>query len=469
MTRFRTSLVLLVLLAFPACGAFKDAMTAHSDLVARAGNQELSTGALAEMMAKSQVPLRPDVARTIAQIWTNYQLLGLAGARGDTLGTTGDADAGMWSAIAQLRTRKYYELVSKDWSRPNPAEYEAAYNRGELLAAAHILLAKPALAVGPTANDSVRREAERLAERVTSANFAATARQRSQDPGSKDRGGDYGVFPRGQMVDEFDAGILSVPPGGISKVVETQYGYHIIRRSTYAEVKDQFAEAYEQLYAQRAESTFFAALEKDVNVQVKAAAPKLVKAIAEDVDAYRADKTVLATSRKGNLSAGRMAQWMAAFPPQTQVRGNVLQAPDSLIPSFVKNIMRSEMLLKAADSLGITVDSSELSEVRQAFWTGTKRIMSELNLAPEQLAEAGDDRAARERLAATRVNDYLGKLLREEAQYVEIPEQVALVLRGRFETRVVSAALDRVLAEATKLRAQADSAAPQSQVPLPTP
>ena len=68
--------------------------------------------------------------------------------------------------------------------------------------------------------------------------FAAVAKAKTQDPGSKERGGDYGVFPRGQMVPEFDAGILAVAPGEVSGVVETQFGYHIIRRHTYAEIAE---------------------------------------------------------------------------------------------------------------------------------------------------------------------------------------------------------------------------------------
>lgn len=476
MTRFRYYIVLLVVLAFPACGAFKDAMSAHVDLVARAGTQELSVDRLAGLMANSEVPLRPDVARTIAQLWVNYQLVGQAGAAGDSLGTVEDADAGMWSAIAQLRTRKVYEIVSKDWQVPDSTAFETAYNNGELLAAAHILLAKQPAGLSAAVNDSIRREADRLAESLASANkatFARVADQRTEDPGSKGRGGDYGVFPRGQMVGEFDEGILSVPPGGVTKSIETQYGYHVIRRSTYEEVKEQFAEAYLSLYAQRAESTFFASLEKDVNVQVKKSAPAIVKAIAEDVDAYRDDKTVIATSRRGDLSAGRLAQWMAAFPPQSQMRANVLQAADSLLPLFVKNIMRSELLLKAADSLNVTLDSTELVEVRQAFWSGTARVMGELQLAPAQLAEAGDDRAARETLAASRVDEYIVRLLRNEGAYVEVPEQVALVLRDKYETRVVTAGLDRAVAEATRLRAAVDSTAastePTSAVPVPEP
>jgi hypothetical protein len=476
MTRLRLlPIALVALFVVSACGAFKDAMTAHVNVVARAGNQELTIDRLAALMASSEMPLRPDAARMLTQIWVNYQLVGQAGAQGDSLATVANADMGMWSSVAQLRTRKYYELVSADWPEPDPSTYEQAYNNGELLAAAHILLTKQPEGFGPTANDSIRREADRIAETVTSATFARVARQRSQDPGSKDRGGDYGVFPRGQMVPEFDAGILSVPPGGITKVVETQFGYHVIRRSTWAEVSEQFAEAYAGLAAQKAESVFFEGLERTANVQVRSSAPKVVKAIAEDIDSYRDDKSVIATSRRGNLTAARMAAWMAAFPPQSQIRGQVMQAADSLIPLFVENIMRSELLLKAADSAGVVLDTTETAEIRAAFYSGASRIMRELELSPEQLATAGVTRAEREKAAAARVDAYVERLLKNEGQYIEVPEQMAIVLRNTFETRVVTSALDRALAEATRLRAAADStsaaapAMPPSAVPLPSP
>ncbi len=472
MNRLRLSLLAFVLVAASACGAFKDALTGHSDLVARVGSQELLVPDLAQMLVDSRAPLRPDIARSITQLWVNYQLVGVAAARGDTLGTDEQADQGMWSAMDQMRLQRYFEVFAAGQPAPDSTKFEEAYNNGELLGAAHILLAKQPEGLG-LANDSIKREAEQIARTVTAATFARVARQRSQDPGSAERGGDYGVFPRGQMVPEFDAGILSVPPGGITGVVETQYGYHIIRRSTWPEVREQFAAAYTSLAAQRAESTFFAQVDEGANIEVKRNAPKLVKAIAEDVDAYRDDRTVVATSRKGNLTAGRLAAWMGAFPPQSQVRAQVMQAADSLMPLFVTNIMRNELLLKAADSAGVQLDSAEVREMRAAFRGGVASVMAALQLTPQALADSAVDVEGREALAAQRVEAYLRALLGNQAEFVEVPEQIALVLRDRYETRVIPAALDRALAEATRLRAAADSAAaasaPPSTVPMPAP
>ena len=473
MTRLRFALVAVIVTAVTACGALKDAMTSHQDVVARAGNQELTVTQLSEMLASSQVPLRPDVARSVAQLWVNYQLLGQAAAANDTLHTDELAEQGMWSAIDQMRLAAMFEQYTATVGRPDSTKFQAAYEAGELLGAAHILLTKQPDGLGTAVNDSIKREAERIARSVTSANFASVARARSQDPGSKDRGGDYGVFPPGTMVPEFEAAIKSVPPGGITGVVETQFGYHIIRRSTWNEVKDQFGQTYGQIVQQRAESTFFAEAEKGANIEVKSSAARIVKAIAEDVDAYRGDRTVIATSRSVDLSAGRMAMWVAAFPPQAQIRPQIAEAADSVIPSFVMNIMRNELLLKRADSLGIKADTARVREAREAFFGAVTGSMTALGIAPAQLADTTDDRKAREAFAGNRVTAFVQSLLRSQVEYIDVPEQVVLVLRDRYEARVIPAGLDRALAEATKLRTAADSAAAAgetpSAVPVPAP
>lgn len=60
------------------------------------------------------------------------------------------------------------------------------------------------------------------------ANFEDIARARSVCPSGK-KGGDLGWFGRGMMVKEFEDAVFSTPPGSISGIVKTQFGYHIIK------------------------------------------------------------------------------------------------------------------------------------------------------------------------------------------------------------------------------------------------
>ena len=59
--------------------------------------------------------------------------------------------------------------------------------------------------------------------------FAALAKKYSQDPGSAQNGGDLGAFGRGMMVKPFEDTVFSLAPGAISDLVETEFGYHIIK------------------------------------------------------------------------------------------------------------------------------------------------------------------------------------------------------------------------------------------------
>ncbi len=62
------------------------------------------------------------------------------------------------------------------------------------------------------------------------ADFAAIARERS-DCLSRDAGGDLGAFTRGQMVESFEEAAFALAVGAHSDVVETPFGYHLIRRT----------------------------------------------------------------------------------------------------------------------------------------------------------------------------------------------------------------------------------------------
>ena len=77
----------------------------------------------------------------------------------------------------------------------------------------------------------IKRKAEKLSKSLkkNSARFARLAKKNSQDPGSKDKGGDLGWNEAGQMIATFEATLASLKKGEVSEAILTPYGYHIIQ------------------------------------------------------------------------------------------------------------------------------------------------------------------------------------------------------------------------------------------------
>lgn len=119
-----------------------------------------------------------------------------------------------------------------EFYKSNQSEFEVP----ETVSASHILL-------GFTKDDTDETKAAKKQQLLdikkqidNGASFEEMAKKYSTCPSSKN-GGSLGTFPRGQMVPEFEEAAFSLKPGEISDVVETQFGYHLIKVTDHQEAK----------------------------------------------------------------------------------------------------------------------------------------------------------------------------------------------------------------------------------------
>ena len=105
----------------------------------------------------------------------------------------------------------------------------AAFQQGERVKASHILVRVQANADAAEKEKARAKAAGLLADLKAGKEFAALAKEFSDDPGSGAQGGDLGYFQRGQMVPPFEAAAFALPVGQTSDLVLSDFGFHIIR------------------------------------------------------------------------------------------------------------------------------------------------------------------------------------------------------------------------------------------------
>lgn len=145
-------------------------------------------------------------------------------------------------------------------------EHPEAFTQPESMHASHILIGVDAGA-GAEEKDKAKHKADEILEKVKSgADFAEVAKSESTCP-SAAQGGDLGEFGRGQMVAPFENAAFGLEPGDLSEVVETQFGYHIIKATSkstagvvpFEEVKDRIEK---QVKTQQVQQVLLAKIEE---------------------------------------------------------------------------------------------------------------------------------------------------------------------------------------------------------------
>jgi protein-export membrane protein SecD len=140
----------------------------------------------------------------------------------------GEFVVGNGNQVTEKKSLRIVQLVSKE-------SKEKTNKTEEKVKASHILVSyKGATRAAETVTRS-KDEAKALAEKIATelkaapADFEAKAKEYTDDPSGKTNGGDLGEFGRGQMTKAFEDAAFAMNVGDISNVVETEFGFHIIK------------------------------------------------------------------------------------------------------------------------------------------------------------------------------------------------------------------------------------------------
>jgi len=150
-----------------------------------------------------------------------------------------------------------------------------AFNSPEQVKARHILIK-----VDPKADESQKAAARKKTEEIQQKlkkgeDFSTLAKEYSQCPSSAE-GGDLGSFQRGQMVKPFEDAVFALEPGEVSGIVETEFGYHLIKSVdkkskasfAYNDIKEKLQQHLKQTKVQEQVNEYVKELKNKAKVEV---------------------------------------------------------------------------------------------------------------------------------------------------------------------------------------------------------
>jgi peptidyl-prolyl cis-trans isomerase C len=221
MTALFTRLALIALIASMAPAAFAQ----DDPVVAKVNGTEIRQSDLAaaeEDIGQNLPPMAPDAKRDYLITYVSDMLILSKAAEAKKIGDSAEFKRKLDIArnkllMEGLLTAEAKTAVTDEAMKKVYAEATKQMGNEQEVHARHILVEK---------EDDAKAI---LADLKKGGDFAAIAKEKSKDPGSKENGGDLGYFTKDQMVPEFAAVAFKLDKGQLSDPVKTQFGWHVLK------------------------------------------------------------------------------------------------------------------------------------------------------------------------------------------------------------------------------------------------
>jgi hypothetical protein len=457
-------------LALGACGGFGSAMTAHTDVVAKAAGKELRVEDAAQLLAANpQIPADPQVVQALADLWVDYTLLATASAEDSSLSVL-DMEKFVEDQREEATVMRYLEAnvqVDTAWT---DQELEQKWNNegpGVEIRARHILFTTggPGSQTEPTPAErqAKRQRAEEVQRRAAAGeDFAALAREFTEEPGGKERGGDLDWFGRGRMVPQFEEAAFKLQPGQVSPVVETPFGYHVIkvedrRQQPMGENREAFRQQLRANARQQAVNAYVDSLKKVATVQMQPGAAAALKELAAQENLSlrgRAASRSLVSYRGGEVTSGEVAELMQGASAQD--RESMKDAPEDQIKPFLEDQALREFLLLEARNKNFRLSNAAVDSIRTEARAAISQVLQMAGFQGRQFPRGKQGEGAIQEAVRT---------LMQQAVAGQRPVRplgkLGYALRNAYGADVNTASFQRVVDRMKAIRA----ANPQPQTP----
>jgi hypothetical protein len=472
MGRFVSLFSLALTAGLTGCSDFRELFSAHADVAAEAGGQRLSPERLGQILSGGK-GIRPnrEAADFVTNAWVDYALFAQAVADGKLPLDSASIAQAVWPQLAELRGGHWHDSLMARRSDIPPNAADSVYKGNQVRILQHILFRVPPNAV-PEVRNVARKKAEGTLARIKrGADFGQVASQLSEDPGSKQDRGFLPPSPRGRFVGAFDSVGWALAPNAVSGVVETPFGYHIIKRPGEGAVRDRLTTYLVQSAGARLDSIYMDSLAIVNEIKVAKGAAKAMRAAADDPEEGRKSKKKLATFKGGELTVGEFMRWIQALPPQYAAQ--LKQADDSMLTQFARVLTQNLLLLRQADSAKIQVTPDEWAAMAAGYRGQLDTLRAEMGLDTSALWDSTVATADRNRVAGMKVEQYFDQLVSGKSRLRPLPSALATLLRDRSSYRIYDAGINRAVELAEAERRKTDSvkakAGPMQPAPGPAP
>ncbi|MEO6057017.1 MAG: peptidylprolyl isomerase [Gemmatimonadales bacterium] len=458
----RRNVILGVVLAsgLLGCGSFRDLFSAHADVAAEAAGEQLPAERLSKILSSGGkgVQLNRQTADFVANVWVDYSLFGQAVAEEKLpLDSVRIAEA-VWPEISELKGTHWHDTLMSRRSSVSDAQVDSVYRAADTRVLQHILFGARAEAP-PQERTATRTKATATLERIRKgANFDELASQLSEDPGSKADNGYLPPSPKGRFVPAFDSAAWILKPGQVSGLVETPFGYHIIKRPSLDEARSHLVGFLEERAGVRLDSLYMDSLAAANKIEVVSGAAPAMRTAAESPDQSRKSDKTLVKYTGGQLTVKDYLRWVRALPPQyTQ---QLREANDTMLTKFARILTQNVLLLREADANKIAISPLEWASLKRRYESQLDTLRTEMDLQGGDLTDASIALAERKKVAALKVERYFDQLIEGKVRLRPLPSALATLLREELPYTIHEAGVSRALELAGEAKARADSASP---------
>jgi hypothetical protein len=243
----------------------------------------------------------------------------------------------------------------------------------------------------------------------------------------------------------------------MSGVVQTQFGFHLIRRPPLTESRERVEGWIRQRLGTAQDSAFLADLTRNAGLKVASGAGPAIRNAVTDPEGSRNSNRTLVSLKGGDLTVSELVRWLARFPPN--VKAQLQNSPDSLLGEYAKSVATQVLVLREADRAKVQLKPDQWKFVELKYNQSIAGLRQAIGLEVGELADtsklSGEQKAT---VAAQKVDDYFDRLVTGQAQMQLVLPELAADLRAQGQGRVNQAGVARAL-ELAMAQFRRDSAA----------